>query len=93
MLLGLHPLGISVLRSLCVPPLLVLSRDLGGCCTGTGMQNGCRANKWVEHSLPKASAPCCRKRANFGCTPFSKCNYVKVTEEEMKLGVVIRKEK
>ena len=37
--------------------------------------------------------PRCCKRANFGCAPFSKCNYVKVTEEEMKLGVVIRKEK
>lgn len=77
----------------CEPPSLTFSRGLGGGCGGTRQQIRRDAAKRAEHAPPRAPLPCCCKRANFGCAPFSKCNYVKVTEEEMKLGVVIRKEK
>lgn len=53
---------------------------------------GQRISRWTEHHHC-APTEVLQKRKLWLCSLFSKCNYVKVTEEEMKLGVVIRKEK
>lgn len=54
---------------------------------------GQAAHRRMGRASPRRCRRDAAKEANFGCAPCSKCNYVKVTEEEMKLGVVIRKEK